>query len=88
MSLNCRNFATESICSFKSMSTSREIEVAILRLSGKDRLHPADKILGSLPPPSEAVESLPQRFLFLIFAIASTVDIDGTTEGTVAPAES
>jgi Putative addiction module component len=33
------------------MSTLQEIEAAALRLSQKDRLQLADKILGSLPPP-------------------------------------
>ncbi len=36
---------------FRAMSTLQEIEAAALRLSGRDRLHLADKILGSLPPP-------------------------------------
>jgi putative addiction module component (TIGR02574 family) len=33
------------------MSTLQEIEAAALRLPQKDRLHLADKILGSLPAP-------------------------------------
>ncbi len=33
------------------MSTLQEIEAAALRLPDKDRLHLADKILGSLPAP-------------------------------------
>lgn len=33
------------------MSTLQEIEAAVLRLPDKDRLHLADKILSSLPPP-------------------------------------
>lgn len=33
------------------MSTLQEIEAAVLRLSDKDRLQLADKLLGSLPPP-------------------------------------
>lgn len=33
------------------MSTLQEIEAAALRLPEKDRLHLADKILGSLPAP-------------------------------------
>jgi hypothetical protein len=33
------------------VSTLQEIEAAALRLSDKDRLHLADKILGSLPAP-------------------------------------
>jgi putative addiction module component (TIGR02574 family) len=39
------------------MSTLQEIEAAILQLSEKDRLHLAEKILGSLPRPSNAMES-------------------------------
>lgn len=39
------------------MSTLQEIEAAILRLSEKDRLHLAEKILGSLAQPSGAMES-------------------------------
>lgn len=38
------------------MSTLQEIEAAALRLSEKDRLQLADKILGSLPPPPRAAE--------------------------------
>ena len=38
------------------MSTLQEIEAAALRLSEKDRLQLADKILGSLPPPPSAAE--------------------------------
>lgn len=33
------------------MSTLQEIEAAVLRLSDKDRLQLADKLLGTLPPP-------------------------------------
>ena len=33
------------------MSTLQEIEAAALRLPDKERLHLADKILGSLPAP-------------------------------------
>jgi hypothetical protein len=33
------------------MSTLQEIEAAVLRLSDKDRLQLADKLLSSLPPP-------------------------------------
>ena len=33
------------------MSTVQEIETAMLRLSDKDRLQLADKLLGSLPRP-------------------------------------
>ena len=36
------------------MSTLQEIEAAVLRLSDKDRLQLADKLLGSLPPPPAA----------------------------------
>ena len=36
------------------MSTLQEIEAAVLRLSDKDRLQLADKLLGSLPPPLTA----------------------------------
>ena len=36
------------------MSTLQEIETAVLRLSDKDRLQLADKLLGSLPPPPAA----------------------------------
>ncbi len=36
------------------MSTLQEIEAAVLRLSDKDRLQLADKLLGSLPPPPTA----------------------------------
>jgi len=36
------------------MSTVQEIEAAMLRLSDKDRLQLADKLLGSLPPPPTA----------------------------------
>ena len=39
------------------MSTLQEIEAAILELSEQDRLHLADKILGSLPQPPAAMES-------------------------------
>jgi putative addiction module component (TIGR02574 family) len=39
------------------MSTLQKIEAAILQLSEKDRLHLAEKILGSLSPPSNAMES-------------------------------
>lgn len=39
------------------MSTLEEIEAAILQLSENDRLHLAEKILGSLPAPSGAMES-------------------------------
>jgi putative addiction module component (TIGR02574 family) len=39
------------------MSTLQEIEVAILQLSEKDRLHLAEKILGSLARPLDAMES-------------------------------
>jgi putative addiction module component (TIGR02574 family) len=39
------------------VSTLQEIEAAILELSGQDRLHLADKILGSLPQPPAAMES-------------------------------
>ncbi|PTY00383.1 addiction module protein [Opitutus sp. ER46] len=38
------------------MSTLQEIEAAALRLSEKDRLQLADRILGSLPPPPDAAE--------------------------------
>ena len=38
------------------MSTLQEIEAAALRLSDKDRLHLADRILGSLPAPLAAAE--------------------------------
>jgi hypothetical protein len=36
------------------MSTLQEIEAAVLRLSDRDRLQLADKLLGSLPPPPAA----------------------------------
>lgn len=36
------------------MSTLQEIEAAVLSLSDRDRLHLADKLLGSLPPPPAA----------------------------------
>lgn len=36
------------------MSTLQEIEAAFLRLSDKDRLQLADKLLGSLPSPPAA----------------------------------
>jgi putative addiction module component (TIGR02574 family) len=39
------------------MSTLQEIEAAALRLSEKDRLHLADKILGSLPAPAAPAEA-------------------------------
>ena len=39
------------------MSTLQEIEVAILQLSEKERLHLAEKILGSLARPLDAMES-------------------------------
>jgi hypothetical protein len=38
------------------MSTLQEIEEAALRLPDKDRLHLADKILGSLPAPLSPIE--------------------------------
>ena len=42
--------------SFPTMSTLQEIEAAALRLPDKDRLHLADKILGSLPAPLAPAE--------------------------------
>jgi putative addiction module component (TIGR02574 family) len=39
------------------VSTIQEIEAAILQLSEKDRLHLAEKILGSLSQPSNVMES-------------------------------
>jgi putative addiction module component (TIGR02574 family) len=39
------------------MSTLQEIEAAILQLSEKERFHLAEKILGSLPALSGAMES-------------------------------
>ncbi|HEX7631017.1 MAG TPA: addiction module protein [Lacunisphaera sp.] len=36
------------------MTKLADIEAAALRLPDKDRLHLADKLLGSLPPPSSA----------------------------------
>jgi len=39
------------------MRTLEEIEAAILGLSERDRLHLADKILGSLPQPPGAMGS-------------------------------
>jgi len=39
------------------MSTLPEIEAAILGLSEQDRLHLADKILGSLPQPPGGMRS-------------------------------
>jgi putative addiction module component (TIGR02574 family) len=39
------------------MSTLQEIEAAVLRLSDRDRLQLADKILGSLPPPPVPAEA-------------------------------
>ena len=38
------------------MTKLAEIEVAALRLPDKERLHLADKLLGSLPPPPAASE--------------------------------
>lgn len=38
------------------MTKLGEIEVAALRLPDKERLHLADKLLGSLPPPPAASE--------------------------------
>ena len=38
------------------MTKRAEIEAAALRLPDKERLHLADKLLGSLPPPSAACE--------------------------------
>jgi hypothetical protein len=38
------------------MSTLQEIAAAALRLPARDRLHLADKILGSLPAPLEPAE--------------------------------
>ena len=38
------------------MTKLAEIEAAALRLPDKDRLHLADKLLGSLPPPPAARE--------------------------------
>ena len=38
------------------MSKLADIEGAALRLSDKERLHLADKLLGSLPPPPDASE--------------------------------
>jgi putative addiction module component (TIGR02574 family) len=39
------------------MSTLQEIEEAALRLPQKDRLHLADRILGSLPAPLAPADS-------------------------------
>lgn len=39
------------------MSTLQEIESAVLRLSDKERLQLADKILGSLPRPPVPAEA-------------------------------
>ncbi len=36
------------------MTKLAEIEAAALRLPDKERLHLADKLLGSLPPPASA----------------------------------
>lgn len=36
------------------MSTVTEVEIAALQLSEKDRWHLAGRILGGLPPPSDA----------------------------------
>jgi hypothetical protein len=47
--------------SFPTMSTLQEIEAAALRLPDKDRLHLADKILGSLPAPLAPAE--PEKIL-------------------------
>ena len=38
------------------MTKLAEIETAALRLPDKERLHLADKLLGSLPPPPAAAE--------------------------------
>ncbi len=38
------------------MTKLAEIEAAVLRLPDKERLHLADKLLGSLPPPPAASE--------------------------------
>jgi putative addiction module component (TIGR02574 family) len=38
------------------MTKLADIEAAALRLPEKDRLHLADKLLGSLPPPPSASE--------------------------------
>lgn len=38
------------------MTKLAEIEAAALRLPDKERLHLADKLLGSLPPSSDASE--------------------------------
>jgi hypothetical protein len=43
------------------MTKLAEIESAALRLSDRDRLHLADALLGSLPPPPAASE--PQEIL-------------------------
>ncbi|MES2694081.1 MAG: addiction module protein [Verrucomicrobiota bacterium] len=47
------------------MSTLQEIEAAVQRLSDKDRLQLADKLLGSLPAPpvAEAPEDILQEAL-------------------------
>ena len=39
------------------MTKLAEIEAAALRLPDKERLHLADKLLGSLPPPPTASDS-------------------------------
>lgn len=39
------------------MTKLADIEAAALRLPDKERLHLADRLLGSLPPPSSASES-------------------------------
>lgn len=51
------------------MSTLQEIEAAFLRLSDRDRLQLADKILGSLPPPPVSAE--PQDGVSLLHVAAS-----------------
>jgi putative addiction module component (TIGR02574 family) len=60
------------------VSTLQEIEAAALRLPNRDRLHLADKILGSLTPPPKAAE--PDEIL------AEAVRRDAELEsGKVAP---
>ena len=48
--------ATDVSSKLHVMTKLAEIEAAALRLPDKERLHLADKLLGSLPPPLAAAE--------------------------------
>jgi putative addiction module component (TIGR02574 family) len=57
MEAGSRLASTDLPATFRPMSTLQEIEEAALRLPQKDRLHLADRILGSLPAPLAPADS-------------------------------